>query len=469
MTTTPLAGSRQTDLVHALLGAPGPPAAFLGVMAYAAGGAAHGRLRHDAFVDRQGLFDHSDRDDVDEDPRLVTLLARGPDGAVLGGVRLAPGMPGPDIGWWRGSRLVTSPAAAEHRGVGSALVRAACAQAEAQGALRFDADVQRAHHGFFTRLGWETVRETIAYGRPHVAMRWPIGRIEALARATKLQLGTLLAGLTPGSGFTGDDGAPVPGSDLVAACDSIVPAMVERDPAWAGWCAVLVNVNDLSAMGAEPVALLDALAARDASFAARILSGLRAASAAYGVPVIGGHTPLGAPAALSVTALGRTTDPVPGGGGRPGHEVRLTADLGGAWRSGHVGTQWDSTTRRSSAELQTMISAVRRARPAAAKDVSMAGVVGTLGMLAEASGCGADLDVVAVPRPSGVSLGDWLTCFPGFAMLTADDPGSAALDAGPAEAAACGRLSADCGVRLCWPDGESTSAIDGPVTGLGQA
>ena len=52
--------------------------------------------------------------------------------------------------------------------------------------------------------------------------------------------------------------------------------MVERDPEWAGWCSVLVNVNDLAAMGATPVGLLDALGARDASFAARVLGGLRA-------------------------------------------------------------------------------------------------------------------------------------------------------------------------------------------------
>jgi len=116
-----------------------------------------------------------------------------------------------------------------------------------------------------------------------------------------------------------------------------------------------------------------------------------------------------------------------------------------------------------------MVGAVARARPAAAKDVSMAGIVGTLAMLAEASGCGAELDVARVPRPSGVAMGDWLTCFPGFGMLTADRPGRPPLDAGPATSAACGRLVVGEGVTLLWPDGERTRAIDGPVTGLGAA
>jgi AIR synthase-related protein len=345
--------------------------------------------------------------------------------------------------------------------------------------LRFEATVQVRNEVLFTRLGWQAVRPATVAGTPHVLMRWPIGRIAALAAATKGPLGPLLAGFAPGgagpggTGFVGDDGAPVPGTDLVAACDAILPSMVERDPEWAGWCAVLVNLNDLAAMGATPVGLLDALGARDAAFAARVLGGLRRACAAYDVPVLGGHTQLGVPAALSVTALGRTADPVPGGGGRPGHRVTLTADLAGGWRPGYHGRQWDSTSGRRTPELRAMLGAVAAARPAAAKDVSMAGVAGTLGMLAEASGCGAILDVARVPRPAGATTGDWLTCFPGFGMLSADGPGragsAARLPAGPAASAECGELVAGQGVWLRWPDGELTCAVPGAVTGLGRA
>ena len=313
------------------------------------------------------------------------------------------------------------------------------------------------------------MRETTVADAPHVLMRWPIGRIAAQAASTKASLGHLLAALPAPAGFVGDDGAPVPGTDVIAACDAIVPSMVERDPEWAGWCAVLVNVNDLAAMGASPLGLLDSVGAKDAAHAARVLAGLGRASRAYGVPVLGGHTQLGVPAALSVTALGRTRDPVPGGGGRAGHAVRLTADLGGSWRPGYRGRQWDSTSRRHADELRAMTGAVAAARPAAAKDVSMAGIAGTLGMLAEASGCGAVLDVAAVPRPRAASTGDWLTCFPGFAMLTTDVPGAPPLAAGPATGAVCGELTTGQGVGLRWPDGEITEAVTSTVTGMGTA
>lgn len=445
---------------------------------------AHRALRRAVFVDEQGLFRDDiagDLDEHDHDPRAVVLVARDGAGEVLGGVRLAPVDPDtarPDLGWWTGSRLVVAPTARRRAGirVGAALVRAACARAEAAGVLRFEADVQAANETLFRRLGWQRVRATTVAGRPHVRMRRPVGRFAALVAATKAPLGELVAGLAGSGAHVGDDGAPVPGSDVVAACDAILPAMVERDPEWAGWCGVLVNVNDLAAMGAGPIALLDAVGARDASFAHRVLTGLRAAAGAYGVPVIGGHTQLEVPASLAVTALGRTTTPVAASGGRPGMAVRLTADLHGTWRPGYTGRQWDSTSTRAPADLRAMVGAIgpRAAhRPAAAKDVSMAGVVGTLGMLAEASGTGAVLDVAAVPRPAGATLADWLTCFPGFALLTADEPGAPAPSAGPATSAVCGELTdtvtGTAGVALRWPDGETTEAVAGGVTGLGAA
>ncbi|MGH3939825.1 MAG: MSMEG_0567/sll0787 family protein [Pseudonocardiaceae bacterium] len=461
-------------LGEVLLGEPASRPNFQVEPADAAMRAAYYALRTKVFVHRQGLFTGHDRDERDDDVRTRVLVARDRAGTVLGGVRLCPVDDGPDLGWWYGGRLVVDPGC-PLRGVGGALVRAACADAEGTGVLRFEATVQARNEVFFRRLGWSSLRPVTVAGTPHVLMRWPIGRIARLVTATKRELGSLLSGLAlaecglGGPGYVGDDGAPVPGSDLVAACDAILPAMVECDPEWAGWCSVLVNINDLAAMGAEPIGLLDALGARDRSFASRVLTGLRRASRAYGVPVLGGHTQLGVPAALSVTALGRAAHPVRGGGGRPGHRIRLTVDLAGGWRAGYGGRQWDSSSHRRASELRAMIGSVAVARPAAAKDVSMAGIAGTLGMLAEASGCRAVLDVAAVPRPTSATVGDWLTCFPGFGMLTADEPGSPLLPAAPALSAECGELEAGCGVALRWPDGELTEVITGAATGLGPA
>lgn len=430
-------------------------------------------LRRQAFVDEQGLFAHDDEDCFDDDPHTRTLVALDAEDTVLGGVRLHPHDGDAALGWWRGSRLVCRVDHADPlaRGaVGAALTRRACAEALEAGALRFDAHAQERHVAFFERLGWEAVRPMAIAGAPHRLMRWPIDRLQRLADATKAPLAGLLAGVlgTP-AGWVGDDGVPVGAGGVVAAIDGILPSMVERDPEWAGWCGMLVTAHDLCAMGAAPLGALDALGARDAAHAARVLAGLKAGAEAMGLPLLGGHTQLGVAGTLSVTGLGRTDDPVPAGGGRAGDTLTVTADLGGRWRAGYGRTQWDSSTQRSGAELRTMLDAVRAGRPRAAKDVSMAGIAGTTGMLAEASGCGAELDIAAIPRPGGVGAADWLACFPGFALVTADAPGAAPLPAGAAAGAPCGRLTDAPGVRLRWPDGEVTTAIDSTVTGLGPA
>jgi hypothetical protein len=148
----------------------------------------------------------------------------------------------------------------------------------------------------------------------------------------------------------------------------------------------------------------------------------------------------------------------------------VCADLEGAWRPGYYGRQWDSTSGRSASELRPMLELVRHTQPHAAKDASMAGIVGTVAMLAEASGCGADLEIAKVPRPGQALMADWLTCFPGFAMVLAQRPGAPSPRGGSAVCAGCGNLSAHPGVRIRWPDGEITAAIaNEAITGLGPA
>jgi len=441
--------------------------------------AAYRALRRKAFVQEQGLFEGDDGDEHDGAAHTVVLVAVAADGELLGGVRLHAEGDDPGLGWWRGSRLVCGSAAGAARGrIARALVASACVTAVDAGALRFDAHVQERHVAFFERLGWHRVPPLDGDGQgegylpaAHALMRWPVDRFETLVASTKAALGPLLAELVDsGEGWHGDDGVPVPGAaGLIAATDAILPAMVDRDPEWAGWCGMLVTVHDLSAMGAQPVGALDTLGAADAAHAQRVVRGLRAGSQAFGLPVLGGHTTLGVSGSLGVTGLGHTKRPVPAGGGACGDVLTLTADLQGAWRPGYRARQWDSTSWRSRAELSAMLGAVARAQPRAAKDVSMAGAVGSAGMLAEASGCGVEIDVAAVPRPEGIGAGDWLTCFPGFAMLTADHPDAPPLQAGPAVGAAIGALTSQPGVRLRWPDGALTTALAGAVTGLGGA
>ncbi len=450
-------------------------AGFIVEEADAHGAVQYGRIRHQHFVDAQGLFAKNDRDEIDANPNTILLVARSVRGSnageIVGGVRVHPVLD-PLDGWWVGSRLATNNSAGF--GVGAALVRAACSRAEAEGAIRFDACVQPDKERFFTRLGWVRSRDTIAFDAPHVLMHWPI---EAFAKAAahKGSIGRLVSNVSPGgSGWVGDDGAPIAGTDTVGVCDAILPAMVERDPWWAGWCSVLVNVNDLTAMGATPIGLFDSIGARTESLAGRVIQGLEAASRAWGIDVLGGHTQLGVHGALSVTMVGRTSRPLPGGGGMPGQRLSLIADVSGQWRPGYTGRQWDSTSGRKPQELRDLQSLVAELNPAAAKDVSMAGVVGTAGMLAEASGLAIEIDVETIPRPEGARIDHWLSCFPGYAMLIAHDEPIRAGQTGTCldeidglKVREIGRLGKGDGVNLRWPDGYVERVVGATVTGLG--
>jgi selenophosphate synthetase-related protein len=52
----------------------------------------------------------------------------------------------------------------------------------------------------------------------------------------------------------------------------------------------------------------------------------------------------------------------------------------------------------------------------------MAGLCGTALMMLEASGCGARIDVAAIPAPPDVDALRWLTAFPSFGFLLAAAP-----------------------------------------------
>src|SRR5688572_16030171 len=112
----------------------------------------------------------------------------------------------------------------------------------------------------------------------------------------------------------GDDGAVVPmgsedgvvpGDQVIACGEALLPAFVAGDPYGAGVAAVLANVNDLAAMGAVPLAIVDTVVAGD-DVARRALQGMRYASGLYDVPIVGGHlTRHDGPPALSAFGLGR--------------------------------------------------------------------------------------------------------------------------------------------------------------------
>lgn len=218
----------------------------------------------------------------------------------------------------------------------------------------------------------------------------------------------------------GDDGAVLPAGEgaLVVGGEAILPAFVAADPYGAGIAAVLANVNDLAAMGARPVALLDTVVGSQ-DVAREVLRGMRWAAALYDIPVVGGHlTRTEGPPALSAFAVGRADRVLSATHAAAGQVLVLGCCLQGRMRSDFLFfPSFEERGGQLAGDVRLLAELASSGAAVAAKDVSMAGLVGSLAMLLEANRLGVGVDLDVLPVPDGVPLADWLACFPCFAFL----------------------------------------------------
>ncbi len=96
-----------------------------------------------------------------------------------------------------------------------------------------------------------------------------------------------------------------------------------------------VNLSDLAAKGAEPIAaLMGFTIGRDSEWDEKFIEGVAAACEAYSLALVGGDTialPADAPRVFGLTAVGRGGGPVPSrSGGKPGDALWVVGFLGDA-------------------------------------------------------------------------------------------------------------------------------------------
>jgi selenophosphate synthetase-related protein len=276
----------------------------------------------------------------------------------------------------------------------------------------------------------------------------------------------------------GDDGAVIAAGaeTVVVGGEAMLPAFVQADPFAAGVAAMLTNVNDLAAMGAEPLALVDTIAASE-PVARRALEGLRHASGLYRVPVVGGHLTIhDGPPALSAFGVGRasTGAVLSVRNAAAGQSLLFAGCIEGTMRPDFpFFGSFDARGGELAGDVRTLASVAASGAAVAAKDVSMAGILGSLGMLLEPHRLGVTVDLGALPRPDGVALVDWLGCFPCLAFLLCAPPERekdciAAFHQRGLVAEVVGTLD-DSGLLQITAGGETATVLDvrtEPVTGL---
>jgi AIR synthase-related protein len=226
----------------------------------------------------------------------------------------------------------------------------------------------------------------------------------------------------------GDDCAAIPDGDgyLLLAIEGLLSSFVEKEPWFAGYCAVMVNLSDIYSMGGRPIAIVDAIWTNGADRAGPIWDGMTTAATKYAVPIVGGHTNTRNSTGdhLAAAVLGRASTLLTSFDAHPGDDLIAAIDLRGDWFGSYP--YWNASTEadgpRLCGDLNLLPEIAEYHLCRAAKDIGMVGIVGTAVMLAECSGVGFSLDVGAIPRPVGVPLEKWLTTFPSYGFLLAVDP-----------------------------------------------
>lgn len=240
----------------------------------------------------------------------------------------------------------------------------------------------------------------------------------------KRDIGKLVEALGADIG-EGDDAAVIHigREKLLFACDSINDELVQADPFFAGYSAVLVNVNDIAAMGGVPVALVDSISSHSIEDALGIATGMKEASRKFGVPIIGGHyNPGSSHKNVSIAVIGR----LPGGhalngaSSKAGEDIIMAVDICGRTHPNYP-LAWDSTTMKDAKTVQdnlrTLAEIAESELATSARDISSPGVMGTLAMMLEQSRCGANITLDHIPRPPNVPMDKWLKMYPGHGFL----------------------------------------------------
>ena len=203
--------------------------------------------------------------------------------------------------------------------------------------------------------------------------------------------------------------APAPGMQLAVSADMLVEGrhfLSTVDPARLGHKALAVNLSDLAACGAKPLAFMLALSMpqADEEWLAGFSRGLHALAEAHECELVGGDTTRG-PLNICITVFGE----VPGGqallrsGARAGDDLYASGTLGDARLALEVfrGTRalpadaFAAARRRmEEPEPRVALGIALRGVASAAIDVSD-GLLGDLGHILRASGVGVSIDTAA--------------------------------------------------------------------------
>jgi len=223
----------------------------------------------------------------------------------------------------------------------------------------------------------------------------------------------------------GDDAAVIPWKEgfLLLAADGMMTRLLVNEPYAAGKASVMVTVNDIYSMGGRPLAMVNVLASGDEEHRSKVVEGIKKGCEKLKVPMVGGHLhpdALGSSPSLAVAILGHANKLLRSHLAEERDDIILAVDLKGD-KGCHSVASWDANSGKTPEELlhrlETLPLIAERELAKAAKDVSNAGILGTLSIMMENSGKGAIIELPSIPKPGEIELPDWLVCFQSFGFV----------------------------------------------------
>ena len=224
----------------------------------------------------------------------------------------------------------------------------------------------------------------------------------------------------------GDDASAIDigdGQVILIAADGIWGDIMNVNPYWAGYCAVLVNVNDIAAMGGKPLAMVNIMSISNDEIYGELLDGIKDGCLKFGVPMVGGHLhPDGEVDSLGVAIVGiaKKDKLITSFGAEVGDKIIVAIDLDGKPHE-MFALNWDTTYDKDEKLVQDQITAVQYLAEhdyiKSGKDISNPGILGTLEMLLETSDKGAVVNLEDIPKNENMQWNDWLRSYPGSGFV----------------------------------------------------
>lgn len=223
---------------------------------------------------------------------------------------------------------------------------------------------------------------------------------------------------------------------VLITTDAINEEFSNNSPWSAGFCSILVGIEDIFASGGNPLAASVIISSSNGKTRDELMQGVIDASNKFRIPIVRGHTSDNTKnTSVSATLIGKTLkkDYISAGGAKKGDNLVVVIDGDGQIAKTNK-YYWDTVTHKTPDEILKKFSFMNLMAQNhlvhASKDISNGGIFGTLLLMIEYSKKGANINLKDIQIPPklekiGYTLLDYCKMYLTTAFLLAIPPENA--------------------------------------------